>query len=154
MKDSQYWISCTSAQSEAHCYMCYGQRQANYRAVVLYLDWMKQNHCPQQTSSDTSFLPTLLSVTHVQAQCQWYVSTQYTNIFSSVTVIKKSSHVWHREFQQTFLAWSTHHYLANKFKTMCSVLDKKIKQRCHILTEEKLDTGASLESYPKNQWQH
>jgi hypothetical protein len=38
--------------------------------------------------------------------------------------------------------------LVNKFKAMGSVLDKKVKRRCHILTEEKLDIGARLEHSP------
>jgi hypothetical protein len=36
-----------------------------HRVVVLYLDHMMQCHCPQQNLSDTGFLATLLSVTHM-----------------------------------------------------------------------------------------
>jgi hypothetical protein len=48
-----------------------------------------------------------------------------------------------------FLQGPTIHHLVNKFKTIGSVLDKKIKTRCHILTEETLDIGARLEYLPR-----
>jgi hypothetical protein len=62
-----------------------------------------------------------------------------------------SDHAFCREFQQKFPcvdipARSTIHYLVNKFKFINSVLDKKIKIRCHTSVEENLDdTGARLE---------
>jgi hypothetical protein len=60
-----------------------------------------------------------------------------------------------REFQQTFLgvdilARSAIHCLVKKFKTTGLVFNKKVKRRCHILTEEKLDViGARLERLPR-----
>jgi hypothetical protein len=70
-----------------------------------------------------------------------------------------SARVCRREFEQKFPGGDvpvifTIHYLVNKFKTTGSVLDKKIKRRRHVLTEEKLhNIGARLERSPKeNHW--
>jgi hypothetical protein len=87
-----------------------------------------------------SFLSTLLLVTHVQAECQLVFKTvcKYTidqhSFFYNSHVKSNSAHVCRREFQQKFPgahipAWSTIHYLVNKFKTKGSVLDKKIKKK-------------------------
>jgi hypothetical protein len=40
--------------------------------------------------------------------------------------------------------------LVSKLETVCSVLDKKVKRRCHVLTQEKLyNIGARLEHFPR-----
>jgi hypothetical protein len=60
-----------------------------------------------------------------------------------------------RKFQQKFPgvdipATSTIHHFIDKLKTVSLVLDKKIKRRCHILTEGILDdTSARLEHLPQ-----
>jgi hypothetical protein len=58
----------------------------------------------------------------------------------TVTVKSNSACVCNREFQQKFpgvdiLARSTIHYLVNKFKTLGSVLDKKMKKRHHLFID-------------------
>jgi hypothetical protein len=93
-------------------------------------------------------LAALLSVTHMSRLVFKMVRkhTAEQRIFIHDSYMKNdSARVRRSEFQQVsrgvdIPAWSTVHYLVNKFKTTVSIPDKKIRRR-HVLTEEKLDIG-------------